>query len=468
MSRVAIIGAGPAGITAAHALIQKGCDVDVFEATPQIGGMARSFPLWGVNVDLGPHRFFSKDARVNRLWHELMGDDYQMVERLTRIYYGGRFYHYPLKPLNALGNLGWIEAAHCAASYAKQLLIKPFQKMPVTSFEDWVVAAFGRRLYQLFFQSYSEKLWGIPCHELDVDFAAQRIQGFSMAHALWASIGLNRRVHKTLVHRFPHPIEGSGIVYERMAERIRQKGGRIHLSRPVVGMAPDGRSLRLADGAELSFDHIISTMPLTQLCRSLPNLPDEVSDALDRLTYRNTLLIYIKVEHPSLFPDQWLYMQSPEFRLGRITNFRNWPNGQAANSDSSILALEYWCDEHDTLWSTPDAELIHMAIDETRQTGLLRDAPVSDGVVVRVPRCYPVYRKGYRDWLAPVVRHLNTCCPHLLAIGRAGAFKYNNQDHSILMGLLAAENIADGAQHDLWSINTDYDIYQEEETESHP
>jgi protoporphyrinogen oxidase len=464
MRRVAVIGGGPAGITAAYALTQKGCEVDVFEAAPQIGGMARSFPLWGVTVDLGPHRFFSKNARVNHLWHDLVGPDYQMVERLTRIFYQGRFYDYPLKPGNALGNLGWLEAARCAASYGWQLMARPWRGAPPASFEDWVVRAFGRRLYELFFQSYSEKLWGIPCHELDVDFAAQRIQHFSLARALWAALGLERTLHKTLLQRFPHPIQGAGVVYERMGQRIRAAGGRIHLSSPIAGVTADGLGLRLDDGAEYRFDDVVSTMPLTQLCQALPDLPESVRLALGRLTYRHTVMVYLKVEHPSLFPDQWLYMQSPDFRLGRITNFRNWPNGQAAASDASILALEYWCDPGDALWSAPDAALIQMGIEEMTRTGLLRGAPVSDGVVVRVPQCYPVYRKGYHDWLDPVVRHLQTACPRLLAIGRCGAFKYNNQDHSILMGLLAADNIADGAHHDLWAINTDYDIYQEDGT----
>jgi protoporphyrinogen oxidase len=247
-----------------------------------------------------------------------------------------------------------------------------------------------------------------------------------------------------------------------MAEKIREWGGSIHLERPVAGLSADGRGLRLADGETRTFDHLVSTMPLTLLCRSLPELPEPLHRALDQLVYRNTILIYLRVDHPALFPDQWLYVQSPEVRLGRVTNFRNWPNGQTTDDGHSILALEYWDNEDGELWNTADEGLIRLGSEEIARLGLLRGAAIVDAVVVRVPRCYPVYRKGYRRWLDPVVRHLQAQHPRLTVIGRYGAFKYNNQDHSILMGILAAENIAGEAAHDLWGINTDYDTFQED------
>lgn len=459
--KVAVIGAGPAGLTVAHQLARRGHQVAVFEAAPQVGGMARSFDLWGTRVDLGPHRFFSGDSRVNRLWHELVGPDFEMVDRLTRIFYRGGFFDYPLRPMNVLARLGGLEAARCLLSYGRQLVVNRFETAAPESFEDWVVAAFGRRLFEVFFKEYSEKLWGIPCHELDVDFAAQRIQRFSLGRALWSALGLEKVVHKTLVHRFPHPLQGAGVVYERMADRIREWGGAIHLGCPVSGLSEDGRGLRLADGTALAFDHVVSTMPLTVLCRSLPGLPARLHEALDQLVYRNTILIYLRVDQPELFPDQWLYVQSPEVRLGRVTNFRNWPNGRTTDGGHSILALEYWDDADGDLWRSPDEALIRLGSEEIRQLGLLRGAAVVDAVVVRVPKCYPVYRRGYRTWLAVIIDHLKTQHPQLTAIGRYGAFKYNNQDHSILMGILAAENIAGEAAHDLWEINTDYDTFQE-------
>ena len=461
MKRVAIIGAGPAGLTAGLELAKRGFPVEIFEASPHLGGMARSFPLWGAPVDLGPHRFFSQDPRVNALWLDLAGPDHEIVDRLTRIFYRGGFFSYPLRPIDVLRRLGPLEATRCLASYAAQLARNQRQPKAAESFEDWVVAAFGRRLFEVFFKPYSEKLWGIPCDQLDVDFAAQRIQKFSLARACTAALGLEKRLHKTLVHQFPHPREGAGLIYQRMAERIQALGGTVHTNQAVGGISSNGHGLRLPSGEERSFEHIVSTMPLTTLCKSLPDLPENIRHALDQLRFRNTILIYLRVLDPALFPDQWLYIQSPEVRLGRVTNFRNWPNGRNAPDNASILALEYWSNDEGDLWLADDPTLTDLASREIRSLGLLGNAEIADAKVIRVPKCYPVYRRGYRTQLAEITRHLQARHPNITAIGRYGAFKYNNQDHSILMGILAAETISGEASHDLWSINTDYDTFQE-------
>lgn len=461
MSRVAIIGAGPAGLTAAYELVHLGHQVEVFEASGEIGGMTRSFPLWGSLVDLGPHRFFSRDPRVKALWHHLVGDDFREVERMTRIFYRGRLFDYPLRPANVLRHIGPGEALRCLASYLRQW---PRRLEPKSeSFEEWTVRAFGQRLFDLFFRDYSEKLWGIPCSEIDSAFAAQRIRRFSLGQAVLQALHLDKRGHRTLVETFPHPLQGAGLVYRRMADQIRAGGGRIHLHQPVASLQGDGSDLRLTDGGVSSWDHVISTMPLTTLCRSLPDLPDEVTTALDQLRYRHTVLVYLRVAHCDLFPDQWLYIQSPELRLGRITNFANWPNGQ--DRSDTILALEYWCDEASPEWARSDDTWQALACEELRRTGLLGTAPIIDHHVVRVPRCYPVYRRGYKRWLEPVARFLQRQYPRILPIGRYGSFKYNNQDHSILMGMLAAEKINGDCDHNLWEINTDYDTYQEKPEE---
>lgn len=460
--RVGIIGAGPAGITAAYQLAREGAAVEVFEAGPCVGGLSRTIELWGQKVDLGPHRFFSQDRRVNDLWREVVGADYRMVERLTRIYYRGRFFHYPLRPANALRNMGPWNAAACLASYIKEKVRPSYPDDANETFESWVVGRFGRKLFEMFFKSYSEKLWGIPCDALDADFAAQRIKKFSLGEAIKSALGLGGGGHKTLVDQFAYPTGGTGLVYERMAAAVERQGGHVHFKRPVYRVLHEsGRvhGLQLEEGAVRAFDHVISTMPLTLLVRGLADVPSPVRYAVDQLRFRNTVLVFLRVRGADLFPDQWLYVHSPELGTGRVTNFRNWVPELYGDSPDTILALEYWCYDEDALWREDDATLIARATREMEATGLLGAAPVLAGHVHRIRRCYPVYGRGYRQHLAPVVEHLRHY-ENLHAIGRYGAFKYNNQDHSILMGVLAAENVLHGAGHDLWAVNTDT-TYQE-------
>jgi protoporphyrinogen oxidase len=461
--RVAVIGAGPAGITAAYELVKGGAEVEVFEAGATVGGLSRSFELWGQTVDLGPHRFFSNDLRVNKLWLEVIGKDYAMIDRLTRIYYKKKFFNYPLKPANALKNMGVITAINCVASYMKEKVWPSFRADQNETFESWVVGRFGRKLFEMFFKSYSEKLWGIPCDKLDADFAAQRIKKFSLGEAIKGALGIGKGKHKTLVDQFAFPLQGTGVVYERMAEYVRTHGGQVHLKTPVRRVIHENKKvtgLELADGTQKQFDQVISTMPFTQLVKGLGDLPAEVQLGVDSLKFRNTVLIYLNVQAIDLFKDQWLYVHSPDLGTGRVTNFRNWVPELYGNSPNSILALEYWCYDEDPLWTQPDEELIERAKTEIRSTGLVGKANIDLGHVVRIKRCYPVYSTGYKKHLDPVVQFVRSF-DGLIPIGRYGSFKYNNQDHSILMGLMAAENILANKGHDLWSVNTDYSTYQE-------
>jgi protoporphyrinogen oxidase len=461
--RVGIIGAGPAGLSAAFCLQKRGIDVTVFEASPHLGGMSRSMELWGHRVDLGPHRFLTKDPRVSALWHETLGDRYRLVERKTRIYYRGRFFDYPLKIGNVLRNLGFDDIVRICSSYAKEMIFPERAAGARNTFEDWVVHQFGRRLFEIFFKSYSEKLWGISCRELDADFAAQRIKHFSLWQSILAALGVNRDRHKTLADIFAYPKAGTGDVYERMAKTIIERGGVIHVSTAVARALTQDRKvtgLALRDGSIHAFAHVISTMPLNLLVKGLDGTPPDVVAAASRLRFRNTVLVYLKLETSALFPDQWIYVHSDTVAVGRITNFRNWVPELYGAQTSTVLALEYWCDDEDALWTASDQTLIARGERELQRIDLQGFTAVSAGHVVRLPRCYPVYARGYRETLSPIVEYLKSF-DNLWAIGRYGAFKYNNQDHSLLMGLLVAENIADGRSHDLWSVNTDYDSYVE-------
>ena len=456
---IAIIGAGPAGITAAYELAKADIAVSVYEAGPVVGGLARTIDLWDQKVDVGPHRFFSTDSRVNSLWLEVVGHDYHMVDRLTRIFYKGQFFHYPLKPLDALAKLGPFTSLACLASYLK---VKISRKPPGRTFESWVESRFGRRLFEIFFKSYSEKLWGIPCEELDSDFASQRIKKLSLGEVVLSMLKISRHRHKTLVDQFAYPSQGTGIVYERMAARIRELGGVIHLSTPVEKLVLEGKKvvgLATVDGIH-HHRQVVSTMPLTQLVDRLPDNPPHVDQASRSLRFRNTIIVYLRVEESVLFPDNWVYIHAPDLRCGRITNFRNWVPELYGKETGTILAMEYWCNADDPEWTGPDSAMADLAREEIQRSKLAQKITVIDTKVLRIPKCYPVYRSGYQDHVAAIAEHLRQF-KGIQVIGRYGSFKYNNQDHSILMGLLAAENIAKGAGNDLWAINTDYDNYQE-------
>ncbi len=459
---VIVIGAGPAGMTAAYCLARAGVPVVVYEGAERVGGLARSLDLWGQRIDLGPHRFFSSDPWVNGLWLEVVGRDYRMVDRLTRIFYGGKFFDYPLKATNALLNLGPFEALRCVLSYLREKFRKNPEQPGTGSFESWVVSRFGRRLFEIFFKSYSEKLWGISCQELDSDFASQRIKKFSLGQAI-KSVFVGGGKHKTLVDRFAYPVGGTGAVYEKMADKVAEMGGKVKLGSPVRGVWTEGKVVKGivdGDGIQIEASHVISTMPLTLMVKSLGSLPLPVEEAVTSLRFRNTILVFLEVEGTGWFPDQWLYIHSVELQTGRLTNFRNWIPEICQGSPHTILALEYWCYDEDALWKEDEGTLVNRATEEIYKTGLIPAGKVLQGKAMRLPRCYPVYSRGYHGRLR-VVQDFLQGFTGLSAIGRYGAFKYNNQDHSILMGLMVAENLTKGTKHDLWAVNTDYEVYQE-------
>lgn len=457
---IAVIGAGPAGLTAAYMLAKAGVRVEVFEADGVVGGMAKTIELWGQLIDLGPHRFYSNDPRVNQIWLEVVGENYDMVDRLTRIYYKNTFFDYPLTISNARKGLGIVEAFHCVASYVTATIAPAIDEL---TFENWVVNRFGRRLFEIFFKSYSEKLWGISCQELDAEFAAQRIRKLSLFEAVKSAI-LKHSVtkHKTLADQFAYAFNGTGSAYESMATRITALGGTIHLNTPVKAIVPcqngDGATLETFSGQRMAFNHVISSMPITDLVVNM-GAPDTIRECASMLQFRNTILVFLEINGSSPFPDQWIYIHSPDLKTGRITNFSNWLPSIKRSASNTILCLEFWCSDQDDLWHMDEQSLVSLGTREAYSTTLLLKGSVLNGKVVKLPKCYPVYSRGYRKVLEPIEKYLAGFAS-LSLIGRYGSFKYNNQDHSILMGLLAAENIIGDAKHDLWQINTDYD-YQE-------
>ncbi len=460
--KVVVIGAGPAGLSAAYALAKEGVEVEVFEASPYIGGMSRSFDLWNQRVDLGPHRFFSTDPTVNGFFAELVEQDYTVVNRLTRIYYGNKFFFYPLKLGNVIRNLRFTTIVRVLFDYMVQR-IRPIKNPK--SFDEWVTNRFGKKLYSIFFKNYTEKLWGIDASDIDVDWAAQRIKTLSLFGAIKnAMVGGRNNKHKTLVDQFHYPKSGTGTLYERAAQKVQEFGGKVHLSQPVKRLVVEGKNVKgieLVDGTIVNADEVISTMPMTKLVAGLDECPIDVKKATDALFFRNTILVYLNCNSQELFEDNWIYVHSADVKLGRITNFRNWCPSLNGDENSTILCLEYWAFDNDEIWSADDKVLGDLGSKELKTLGLIDDnLEILDTAVVRVPKCYPVYQTGYQKHLKVVESYLDTY-NGLTVIGRYGAFKYNNQDHSILMGILAAKNSLGHSSTNLWEINTDSE-YQEE------
>ncbi len=469
---VVILGGGPAGLTAAYQLARKSIASVVLEKDGVVGGLARTLDYKGYRFDIGGHRFFTKSRPVERLWREILPpSDFQRRKRLSRIYYDGRFFPYPLRFFSTLKGLGPLNSLRILASYVRaHLFPHPEEK----TFEQWVCNRFGRRLYRIFFQTYTEKVWGIPCSEISADWAAQRIQGLSFTSALRATLGgrasrNGRGAIRTLVDEFDYPRRGPGMMWEKAAElaaglgaTIRQDAAvrKIHWSAGRVEAVEAG----VAGGTErFEGTHFVSTIPIRELVEMLdPPAPPEVRRAAARLRHRDFLTVALIIDRADVFPDNWIYIHDPRVRLGRIQNFKNWSPDMVPDPKKTCLGLEYFCFEDDALWSLPDSELVLLATDELVQLDLIRPGEVEEGTVVRMQKAYPVYDATHRESLQTVRGFLDGL-PNLQLVGRNGMHRYNNQDHSMLTAMLAVENIL-GAQHDLWQVNVDNE-YHEEATE---
>jgi protoporphyrinogen oxidase len=464
-----IIGGGPAGLTAAYVLATRGRPVRVLEQDSQVGGIARTVEYKGFRFDIGGHRFFTKVAAVNELWRAMLGPEFLRRPRLSRIYYGGRFFDYPLKPVNALFGLGLWNAFLVGLSYLWSHL-RPIR--PEVSLEDWVTNRFGRRLYRIFFKTYTEKVWGIPCNTIGAQWGAQRIKGLSLRTAVTSMLfGRFKRSGsgqiKTLIDEFEYPRYGPGMMWERFHAAVERLGSSVELNTGVRRILHEnGRvtavEIERGGGRELvAAPAVLSTMPLRQLVRAMsPAAPASVVAAADRLKYRDFITVALIIDAPQLFPDNWIYVHDENVKLGRVQNFKNWSPDMVPDQKMSCLGLEYFCFEGDGLWTMPDRELVELGRREMAAIGLIDPSKVVDGTVVRMPKAYPVYDEGYEAALAIVRRYVESFS-NLQVAGRNGMHKYNNQDHSMVTAMLAAQNLLGGA-HDVWGVNAD-DEYHEEE-----
>ncbi len=463
-------GGGPAGLTAAYELSKHGRACIVLEADPRmVGGISRTDQYKGYRFDIGGHRFFSKSDEVNRLWQEILGEEFLTRDRLSRIYYNRKFFHYPLKPLDALWKLGFLRSCRIVASYAKARLA-PIR--PERSVEDWVVNRFGRELFEIFFKSYTEKVWGMPTHTIRADWAAQRIKDLSLVRAVTSALfrrWSSRRgeVIKTLIDRFQYPRLGPGQMWEVARDRIRDQGGTVQLDRRVVRVEHNGSSVtafltRDAAGRLTRYlgRHFLSSLPIRELIRAMdPPAPTEVIQAAESLKYRDFLTVVLIVDRAETFPDNWIYIHEPGVKLGRVQNFKNWSPDLVPDPSKTSLGLEYFCFEGDDVWTMPDADLVALGRREIAEIGLASASEVIDGCVVRMPKAYPVYDDQYQDHLA-VIRGWLRSLSNLELAGRNGMHKYNNQDHSMMTALLAARNILGFGKFDTWNVNTDAEYHE--------
>jgi protoporphyrinogen oxidase len=479
-SEVFVIGAGPAGLTSSYLLTKQGVSCTVIEADPvYVGGISRTANYKDFLFDIGGHRFFSKSKEVVDLWKEILPQDFIKRPRLSRIYYDGKYYSYPLKAFEALGNLGIVESSLCVLSFMYKQAF-PNEK-PVT-FHEWVANQFGERLFSIFFKTYTEKVWGMSCDDISADWAAQRIKGLdlwtAMSSALRNSIAPkgfkdgtkahDGEVIKTLIDSFDYPRKGPGMMWDAAAAKTRAQGGVIHMGTTLESLAYDASNklwtitARTQSGETQTFtaNNVISSAPIRELAHSFVEKPKCVT-AADKLRYRDFLTVALIVEKPDLFPDNWIYIHEPSVKVGRIQNFRSWSPELIPNTTQSCLGLEYFCFEGDGLWASTDAELIALATKELAEIGLVTADDIKDGCVVRQKKAYPVYDDSYKANVETIRSELAEKYPSLHLVGRNGMHKYNNQDHAMMTSMLTVQNIIAGEKvFDIWNVNEDAEYHE--------
>jgi len=462
-----IIGAGPAGLTAAYVLSKTGRSPIVLEADTVVGGISRTVERDGWRFDIGGHRFFTKVQPVEDVWHEILPDeDFLMRPRMSRIYYNGKYYDYPLKAMNALGNLGVIESLRCVLSYAWARVRPPKDQ---GNFEGWVVARFGDRLYRHFFKTYTEKVWGVPASEMQADWAAQRIKNLSLSKAVLNAVMPRRKQTEitSLIEEFQYPKLGPGMMWERCRDKVEAAGVKVVMEAKVTKIRhAGGRAVAVVaatpDGTETAYpaSAVVSSMPITALVKAMdPPVPPAVLAAAGDLHYRDFLTVALVVPEESGFPDNWIYVHSPDVKLGRIQNFGSW-SPYLVKEGRTCLGLEYFVFEGDEHWTMADEALIELGKRELAILGLVDPGKVEAGYVVRMPKAYPYYDATYKANVETLRRWLVDNVANVYPVGRNGMHKYNNQDHSMFTAMLSVENML-GADHDVWSVNVEEDYHEE-------
>lgn len=456
-----VIGAGPAGLTAAYELKKLGFAATVLEQSNQAGGLSRTEQYRGFLFDIGGHRFFTKVKAVEKMWREVLGNDLLRRPRLSRVFYHGKYYSYPLEPLETVLKLGIGESFLCMLSYAQAMT---FPIANERNLEAWLINRFGRRLYGRFFKTYTEKVWGMPCNEIAAEWAAQRIRGLSILSLMRSAVGtiipaLAGPKLKTLIDEFLYPRLGPGMMWERTAEIVED----VHYNCPVeeIRWQRGGVNAVVANGRAWTADQFISTMPMRTLVQRLNPAGPAYLKAVEKLRYRDFMTVALILKTTNPFPDNWIYIHDENVKVGRIQNFKNWSPEMVPDANLTCLGMEYFVFEGDDFWTKSNEDLIAIARQELATLGLARAEDVVDGCVIREPKAYPVYDDEYRNAVEAVKRFLAEEVPNLQCVGRNGMHRYNNQDHSMLTGILAARNIADLGPFDLWDVNADEHYHED-------
>lgn len=459
-----IVGAGPAGLTAAYQLQKSGVKTHTLEMDTIVGGIARTVEHQGYRLDIGGHRFFTKVSAIESMWHEILGDEFLKRPRKSRVFYQGKFFDYPLRATDVFWKLGPFTSFKAILSYAWSQI---FPRRPEVSMKDWVVNHFGENLYRTFFESYTYKVWGIPCSEIGADWAAQRIKGLCLKKAILSAIFPKAgNQPKTLINSFSYPRLGPGQMWETATKKIEEFGGQVDLETKVTAINHQNGTVssvetrgKLGD-KKLAADSVVSSMPLSQLIEVLsPAAPPSVKDAAAALRYRDFIVVALMIDGADLFSDNWIYIHEPSVKVGRVQNFGNWSPDMVPDSTKSCLGFEYFCAEGDELWESSDEELIELALKEGVSTGLLSKSQLITSKVVRMPKAYPVYNQEYLKHVNVIKEFLDSFS-NLHTVGRNGLHKYNNQDHSMFTAMLAVRNIL-GEEHNVWSVNADCEYHEE-------
>ena len=471
---VLILGAGPAGLTSAFVLQESGIKTKVLEADPDyVGGISRTVNASGFKFDIGGHRFFTKSIVVQELWTRMLRQDRWIkdVPRMSRIYYRKKFFNYPLSATDALQKLGIFETILCMTSYFR-FKIKPIKNPK--SFQDWVTNQFGKRLFEIFFKSYTEKVWGMRCDEISADWASQRIKGLSLGEAALNSLpGFIRKFKnkteliRTLTDKFDYPIHGPGELWESVKNKLEENNSSVIMGQRVTKLTYSNSQITSVETTNADGDlqihfgtDVISSLPIRELLNALePKPPEEILVAANSLHYRDFLTVVLIYDNPSIFLDNWIYIHEPSVKVGRIQNFKNWSPAMVPDDHLTSLGLEYFCFEGDQLWQMSDEDLIALGAQELNSIGLTGLQPLK-GFVVRCKKAYPIYDDQYKTYVKKIWEWVSSNITNLQFVGRNGMHMYNNQDHSMLTAYLAAQNVM-GESHNLWNVNSSAEYHEE-------